>query len=205
MTHDLLSAHLQGELLAVCQEPNGSFRIGSPAPSVLFPGSFNPLHAAHRELAEVAARCLGQPVAFELSANNVDKGTLEEAEIRRRLLQFAGYAPVWVTRAAAFQKKADVFPNCAFVLGYDTAIRLIDPRYYAGVEAQRDGCLRKLLERGCRVLVGGRIAGGRFQVWDSECVAAEFRELFLPLSEADFRHDLSSTELRESLEWGPGG
>jgi hypothetical protein len=27
-------------------------------------------------------------------------------------------------------------------------------------------------------------------------VAAEFRELFLPLAEADFRADVSSTELR---------
>jgi hypothetical protein len=111
--------------------------------------------------------------------------------------QFAGVAPVWVTRAAAFEKKADLFPGAAFVLGFDTAVRLIDAKYYSGDPGQRDAALRKLLERGCRVLVGGRVdAAGVFREWDGVGVRSEFASLFEPIPA--FRVDVSSSELRAS-------
>jgi hypothetical protein len=140
------------------------------------------------------------PVHFELSVANADKPELPPDEVERRVAQFAGVAPVWVTRAATFGEKADLFPGCAFVLGWDTAVRVIDPKYY-GDEAGRDAALAKLLECGCRLVVGGRADGeGRFRVWDGGGVAREFAELFVALAEADFRADVSSTALR-----GPGG
>ena len=101
-------------------------------PLAVLPGSFNPLHHGHTTLAATAAAKLGVDVVFELSVANVDKPELGRDEVERRLGQFAGVAPVWVTRAAAFEKKADIFPGAAFVLGWDTAVRLIDPKYYGG-------------------------------------------------------------------------
>jgi hypothetical protein len=143
-----------------------------------------------------AAERLGVPVHFELSVTNADKAELLPAEVERRVTQFAGLAPVWVTRAAVFEMKADLFPGAAFVLGYDTAVRVIDPRYYGGV-VERDAALRKLLDRGCRLVVGGRLdAGGAFRVWDGGGLSAEFDGLFVALTEADFRTDVSSTQLR---------
>ena len=71
-----------------------------------------------------------------------------------------------LTPAATFAEKAALFPQAAFVVGWDTAVRLIDPRYYAADAARRDGCLRALLERACRVVVGGRAgADGHFRTW----------------------------------------
>src|SRR5947208_570464 len=116
---------------AVCVEPDGTARAGGPLPAALLPGSFNPLHHGHTGLAAAAAAHLGVPVAFELSLANVDKPELDPDEAARRVAQFAGVGPVWVTRAATFAAKADLFPGAAFVLGWDTAARLIDPRYYA--------------------------------------------------------------------------
>lgn len=178
-----------------CHEPDGTTRTAGPRPAVVFPGSFNPLHDGHTALAAVAARRLGRPVAFELSTANVDKPDLAADVVRQRVAQFRGVAPVWVTRAATFTEKADLFPACTFVVGYDTAARLIEPRYYGG-EAARDAALRKLLALGCRLLVGGRVAGGAFRVWELALVAAEFAGLFTALTEDDFRLDRSSTELR---------
>ena len=90
--------------------------------------------------------------------------------------------------------------GAAFVLGWDTAVRLINPKYYDG-ERGRDACLRKLRDRGCVVVVGGRIdTGGEFRTWTGQGIADEFRDLFLPLGEEDFRVDVSSTELRKN-EW----
>src|SRR5262249_53294450 len=167
---DLLRSHP-----AVCIEPDRSVRLDAPRPLAVLSGSFNPLHTGHTGLAAVAAERLGVPVAFELSVANVDKPELSAEEVVRRVGQFAGVGPIWVTRAATFEAKVDLFPGAAFVLGFDTAARLIDPNYYGGDPATRDAALRKLLACGCRVVVGGRVEpGGAFRVWSGEALAPEF-------------------------------
>lgn len=197
--NDLLAALIRGETDAIHCEIQGSFRIDAPAPLALLPGSFNPLHEGHTSLASVASHRLGLPVAFELSLANVDKPDLDAVEVARRLEAFRNVAPVWITRAATFERKAALFPGCAFVVGFDTAIRLVDSKYYGCDGGVRDECLRNILARGCRVLVGGRRIGGAFRIWDGEAVAPEFRDLFTLLGEAEFRVDRSSTELRDSF------
>ncbi|MBM3979702.1 MAG: hypothetical protein FJ304_05360 [Planctomycetes bacterium] len=168
---------------------------GDP-PAALLPGSFNPLHHGHTALARAAAARLGTAVHFELSVANVDKPDLPADEVARRAAQFAGVGPLWVTRAPTFAQKAALFPGAAFVLGWDTAVRVIDPKYYGGAGG-RDAALRALLERGARLVVGGRAdAGGAFRTWDPGAVTAEFAALFVALAEADFRADVSSTQLR---------
>lgn len=188
--------NLLAEHPAVCVEPDGRVRVEAPAPPALLSGSFNPLHHGHTGLAAVAALRLGVSVHFELSVRNADKPELPREEVERRVRQFAGVGPVWLTRSPTFEQKADAFPRTAFVLGWDTAVRVIDPRYYGG-EAGRDAALRKLLARGCWLVVGGRVdALGRFREWDGDGLPAEFAPLFVPLTEADFRADVSSTQLR---------
>jgi hypothetical protein len=160
----------------------------------VFPGSFNPLHHGHTGLAAVAAARLGVPVAFELSVANVDKPDLDPAEVDRRVTQFRDVGPVWVTRAPTFAEKAELFPGAAFVVGHDTAVRLIDPHYYANDPGRRDAALGRLVAAGCRVVVGGRLdAAGVFRTWDA---AGVFPELFVALTETDFRADVSSRGLR---------
>ena len=181
----------------ICYAEDGIAFNDSPPPAAVLPGSFNPLHHGHRALAAAAGHRLGVEVEFELSLANVDKTDLSDDEVARRVGQFAGYAAVWVTRAATFVEKADLFPGVAFVLGWDTAVRLIDPRYYGHDPAGRDAALRKLVESGCRVLVGGRVdAAGTFREWDGDGVPAEFGGLFEVIPAEDFRADVSSTELR---------
>ena len=123
----------------VCVEPGGSTHV-EPKPLALLPGSFNPLHRGHTTLAAVAAVWLGVPVHFELSITNADKPDLPVEEVERRVAQFTGVGPVWLTRAASFARKAELFPGTAFVLGWDTAVRVIDPKYYGG-ERERDSAL----------------------------------------------------------------
>ncbi len=167
------------------------------APLALLPGSFNPLHPGHAALAAAAARRVGGPVHFELSAANVDKPDLPAAEVGRRVAQFAGVGPVWVTWAPTFAEKAVLVPGVAFVVGFDTAVRVIDPRYYAGDPVRRDAALLALAAGGGRVLVGGRVdAGGAFRQWTADLLGGALAGLFEVIPEREFRVDVSSTLLR---------
>jgi len=189
--------HLLDAHPAVCLEPDGTIRVVDLRPGALLPGSFNPLHEGHRRLADIAARRLGRQVSFELSVLNVDKATLDADELRRRLDQFSGIAPVYLTRAPRFQKKADLFPGVIFVVGADTAERIISPRYYQDDPIQRNLALAHIRAQGCRFLVAGRLNEARqFIHVEHLAVPARFDDLFEALGEAEFRADVSSTELR---------
>jgi hypothetical protein len=192
MLWPLLASHS-----TVCHVPDGTIRPDAPRPVAVLPGSFNPLHHGHTSLAAIAAARLGAQVAYELSVANVDKPELSAEEVARRVTQFAGLAPVWITRAATFAAKAELFPGAAFVVGYDTAVRLVDPRYHQNDLALRDAALRGIRDRGCRVVVGGRMdADGVFRTWSGGELPDDLRGLFVSLTEADFRVDVSSTALR---------
>jgi cytidyltransferase-like protein len=161
----------------------------------VLPGSFNPLHDGHRRLAETAAELSGREVLFELSVANVDKPSLTEAEVRRRLAQFEGGARVVLTRAPRFVEKARALPASVFVLGWDTFIRLLDVRYYEDAEAMRVALL-EIRDLDCRFLVAGRVQDGTFRALDVAGLPAEFAAMFEAIPESRFRLDISSTELR---------
>src|SRR5439155_650556 len=118
--------------------------------------SFNPLHAGHVELARIAEERLSGPVAFELAVLNADKPPLRAAEVRHRLAQFAWRQTVELTRAATFREKAHLLPGVTFVVGADTAERIVQPRYYGDRTADMLAALDEIARHGCRFLVAGR-------------------------------------------------
>ncbi len=95
---------------------------------LMLPGSFNPFHQGHANLLKAAEQMTGLSGVFELSCANVDKPPLEEAECLRRVAAIKDI-PVALTDAPRFVRKAELFPKTKFVLGYDTAARLVDPAY----------------------------------------------------------------------------
>jgi hypothetical protein len=188
----------------LCVTPDGQSHPAAPPPAALLPGAFNPLHQGHRALASVAAAVLGAAVAFELSVRNVDKATLPLEEVRHRLRQFAWLAPVWVTSAPTFAEKAALFPGATFVLGADTAVRLLAPRYYAGGEHGMTVAFDAIRRHGCRFLVACRaVAGGQCLDLDGIAVPGQWRDLFRAIPAEQFRLDVSSTELRQPTPPGP--
>ena len=63
-------------------------------------------------------------------------------------------------QAPLFTIKSKLFAKSTFVIGYDTAIRLIMPKYY-GSEAKMLLELAAMRYRGCNLIVAGRIDDDR--------------------------------------------
>jgi nicotinamide mononucleotide (NMN) deamidase PncC len=188
---------LSGTIARVTVCPDGQLASSAPTPSAVLPGSFNPRHGGHVGLAQTAAQILGTPVHFELSVLNVDKPALTAGEVRRRLAQFAWQATVELTRAPTFLEKSRLFRDVTFVIGADTAERLVAARYYGGSEAQMYAALEEMAGRGARFLVAvRRDAAGRVRSLADAVIPARFAGLFTQIPENSFRVDASSTELR---------
>lgn len=180
----------------VCFTANGEPTSATRRPEALLPGSFNPVHHGHWGLRETAAEILGREVAFELSRVNVDKPELSDDDVARRAVPFRGRADLWVTRAARFLEKARLFPGTVFVVGADTAARIVDVRYHNGDVERLAATLEELRSHGCRFLVAGRQTGGRLLELDAIAVPPVWRPMFDAIPTSRFRLDVSSTELR---------
>ncbi|RHY67444.1 hypothetical protein DYB30_002810, partial [Aphanomyces astaci] len=176
---------------------------------LVLPGSFNPVHQGHLEFALAAQRLLQSidnkvvyTPLFELSLQNADKGALADvADLSRRVraLVDTHNQRVVLTNASLFVDKAALFPSCVFAVGADTAVRLVDLKYYGNDPAKLWLALATISSHKCRFVVAGRLVEGAFVSAQDAIsrVPAPFEHLFVPIPESTFRLDLSSTQLRQ--------
>ena len=194
-----IQRRLSGEVELAMADELGTISVwegDAPQPMVVLPGSFNPLHDGHRQMALVSREITGLESVYELAVLNVDKPPLEESEILGRLDGLKGKGAVALTRTPTFQRKSEVFPGSVFVIGWDTMVRVIDPRYYGESETAMLTALAEIWARGCRFLVAGRQVDGTFRTLDEVTIPDGFQPLFQAIPEERFRADVSSTELR---------
>lgn len=166
-------------------------------PRAVFSGAFHPLHVGHRQMAEVAARLLGYPVAFEISIENVDKPPLDFVEMQTRLRQFDSTDAVWLSAAPTFVRKSTLFPGCTFIVGADTIERIGQERYYGGPREMEDA-IAEIAARDCRFLVFGRARGDSFHTLQDLVLPRPLAALCQGVPAADFREDISSTAIRRA-------
>ncbi len=156
---------------------------------LIFPGSFNPIHAAHRQIAQYAEKLLKKYCWYEISMTNVDKPSLDYLTIEERINTLD--RGVIISNAATFTEKARTFPNSTFVVGFDTLRRIIDEKYAGPIEQVTD----IFHQFNTKFLVFGRVdSSGEFN-----CSLEGFPEYFRQNATlvSDFRCDISSTKLRK--------
>lgn len=163
---------------------------------IIYPGSFNPVHFAHDANAAAIRQLTGKEPVFEISANNADKAAVDDGELARRASQMAGRWPVILARdLPRFVDKVRRYNGCSFLVGADTALRVLDPRFYpAGADGVRE-TLQTFAAHGAKFYVSPRLVDGQLVTCDRLPVADEFRGLFIPVSG---RWDVSSTQLRSA-------
>ena len=161
-----------------------------------------------RELLAAADRAVGGDTQgmFELCVRNPDKGAITVEEIHKRLVPFQEEGlTVVLTDAPLYTLKAQLFEGARFVLGYDTAVRIVMHKYYGNSEARMAADFATLHAAGCGFIVGGRVDGntGRFLGLHDINVPKFLQDMgvkFDAIAEDAFRLDISSTELRRAAE-----
>ena len=159
---------------------------------LILPSSLNPFHFGHDGLAQRAVEETGRPVIFELSLSNVDKAELALDVALKRAIQLRGRWPLLVTRGATlFVQKARRY-GCSFIVGLDTAERIISTaaRYNDG--RANEQIVAELHQLGVQFFVAERGSTGTVANL-SLAIPEMFKNLFVKLTG---RWEVSSTELR---------
>lgn len=178
----------------------------------IFSGSFNPLTVAHIEMIEAAQKKYNlDEVLLILAKANVDKGVFG-LSLADRLLMLKEYTAnrkdfsVAACSHGKFIEKIEAlmaaYPpgtHFSFIVGYDTFIRLFDPKYYTDLHSALE-----VLFNQCCFIVANR------QDYDVDAVKRmmadpdyhRYAEGIDLIELPDFYAEISSTDIRSQIQGG---
>ena len=171
----------------------------SPETHVLYPGSFNPRHFGHDQMIATVQTLLGKEVVCLIERDHPTKGPLSDAEIARRVGQFAWKSPVMVTdQVGLYVDKARRFPGYGFIVGADTMRRICRSDDYGSIQ-ELDAALEQFIRLGTHFYVFDRAADPCSEAYTLHQIGMpdRFRAL---CTRCEGRWDVSSTQIRAGLK-----
>jgi nicotinic acid mononucleotide adenylyltransferase len=201
-----------------------------PNGSLIFPESFNPPHRGHIALAQAAVNTSNamtgrhneKPIFMELSLTNADKPPIDPATVSQRVNAFLELddlpeqwgiiltkAPLVSQKVASLQEcvvnKLDgPVPEISFVIGADTLVRIINPKYYNDDESEMIKALHSM--HGVRFFAGGCLEQKKDSPEPAHFIKGtdetaglpeDIKKMFTIIQEREFRVDISSTDIRK--------
>ncbi|EDR27175.1 hypothetical protein, conserved [Entamoeba dispar SAW760] len=185
-----------------CIELDGSITHSIPQCPIVYCGTFNPFHKAHKKIIEyMSMRFTHRPIILDISQRSEDKSVTSLTNTFIRASQVAGIYKVNISNTSLYIDKCKNYPGGTFVVGLDTAVRILNKRYYQNSEINLKKAMHTIADMGCNFIVVGRKddTTNKFLEFDfvkSTLPAKEYHYLFISLNEKEFRYDLSSTYLR---------
>jgi hypothetical protein len=164
----------------------------------LMPGSFNPPHEGHLGMAQAYEDNYNGKVTFEISADILDKAPLTVQDMLKRAKMLHGHNVLFTQNMGMFIEKARAFPGAPLILGADTMLRIMDPKW--GVDFGK--LLYELRMLKTQLYVGSRVVEGKLITWEDiahmmpPSIGINYLGMSAPL---EGRWDISSTELRNKL------
>jgi hypothetical protein len=163
---------------------------------VLFPGSFNPLHYGHLEMAKWMEYRTGRKVIFQISQHHPVKTHLafDEELLRARLSQFRYRHPVVVTpHHGLYIDKGKLFAGAHILMGADALVHMLNFDFYERGESELREGLTLCQENGTIFwVVDRRWEGNVLTLKDIEVPFAH-RRMFQQLSAVN---EISSSQIR---------
>lgn len=175
-------------------------------------GAFNPMTEAHVQLAELALeRYELAEVMLELPKSNVDKDVYGASLAERlwMLKRFVNGRPRFsvgmcshgrfIDKANAIRATYPAGTEIYFIIGYDTLVRVFDPKYYDDLAAE----LQELFDRS-QFIAANRSEHGLTDVeaFLERPICRPFADRVHLIELGSFHAGLSSTQVRERLKRG---
>jgi nicotinate (nicotinamide) nucleotide adenylyltransferase len=202
-----LDPHAAPQIVFVRRAPQGITTSGRRLG--VFSSSYNPPQNAHVEMMRLAQQEFNlDEMLLLLAKANVDKEvfgtTLEQrllmmlpvAEERQNYSVAAVSHGRFVDKAAVLRTVYPEGTEIFFILGYDTLVRLFDPKYYADMNAE----LQRLFNR-AQFIATNRSGHGieEIQQWLTRDTVQPFADKIHLMRLDDFHANLSSTEVRRRI------